>query len=119
MWSSHAFCVCGLSPAGLWTHPDDRSVHYLDLEYWTDFARRVEAGGLDGIFMADALGLHDLYGGSPAAALRNGVQSPLIDPLLVIPAMAAVTGTSASESRCRRPTSCPTSWRAGSPCSTT
>ena len=37
------------------------------------------------------LGVYDVYGSSPDAALRNAAQTPGNDPLLLIPAMAAVT----------------------------
>jgi FMN-dependent oxidoreductase (nitrilotriacetate monooxygenase family) len=54
-------------------------------------ARRLEAGLFDGLFLADVLGIYDVHGGGPEAALRGGVQVPLLDPLLLIPAMAAAT----------------------------
>ncbi|HEX3882986.1 MAG TPA: LLM class flavin-dependent oxidoreductase [Stellaceae bacterium] len=84
-------CVGHQSP-GLWAHPRDRSTHYTDLDYWTSLARTLERGLFDGIFLADVLGIYDVYGGGPEAALRHAVQVPVNDPLLVIPAMAAVTG---------------------------
>ena len=40
-------CV-GHIQQGLWTHPRDQSTRYLDLRYWTDYARRLEAGLFDG-----------------------------------------------------------------------
>ncbi|HZC16930.1 MAG TPA: LLM class flavin-dependent oxidoreductase [Caulobacteraceae bacterium] len=76
---------------GLWTHPRDRSACYLDLGYWTDYARKLEAGLFDGIFFADVIGVNDVYGGSADAALRGAVQAPVNDPTLLIPAMAAAT----------------------------
>src|SRR5665213_215285 len=84
-------CVGHQSP-GLWAHPRDRATHYTDLDYWTSLARTLERGLFDGIFLADVLGIYDVYGGGPEAALRHAVQVPVNDPLLVIPAMAAVTG---------------------------
>lgn len=76
---------------GLWTHPRDQSFGYKTLDYWTDLAKTLEAGLIDGIFLADVLGLYDVYQGRPDAALRYGTQVPNNDPLLIIPAMAAVT----------------------------
>ena len=64
---------------------------YTDLDYWTELARTLERGKFDGIFLADVLGIYDVYGGSPDAALRHAVQVPVNDPLLLVPAMAAVT----------------------------
>ena len=83
-------CVGHQSP-GLWTHPRDRSDSYNTLEYWTDLAKTLERGLFDAIFLADVLGIYDVYKGSPATALENAVQVPVNDPLLVIPAMACVT----------------------------
>ncbi|AOJ03987.1 MULTISPECIES: LLM class flavin-dependent oxidoreductase [Burkholderia] len=76
---------------GLWTHPRDRSAHYTDLDYWADLARTLERGKFDGIFLADIVGVYDVYGGSPDVALRESVQVPVNDPLLLVPAMAQVT----------------------------
>ena len=83
-------CVAHQS-SGLWRHPDDRSASYTDLAYWTELAKLLEKGRFDGIFLADVLGTYDVYGGSNEAAIRNGAQIPVADPLLVIPAMAYVT----------------------------
>ena len=83
-------CVAHQSP-GLWTHPRDRTTEYNRLPYWTDLARTLERGRFDGLFLADVLGVYDVFGGSPDAALRNATQTPANDPLLLIPAMAAVT----------------------------
>ncbi|MEX3899148.1 LLM class flavin-dependent oxidoreductase [Paraburkholderia sp. BR10954] len=83
-------CV-GHIQQGLWTHPRDQSTRYTDLQYWTDYAQKLEAGLFDGIFFADVVGVYDVYGGKPDAAIRGAVQVPVNDPTLLIPAMAAVT----------------------------
>lgn len=83
-------CVAHQSP-GLWRHPDDQSHRYKELGYWTELARLLERGRFDGIFIADVLGTYDVYGGDDAAALRQGAQIPVADPLLLVSAMAAVT----------------------------
>jgi long-chain alkane monooxygenase len=77
--------------AGTWRHPESQAARYKDLEYWTDLAQLLERGLFDGLFIADVLGIYDVYGGGPEAALRSGAQVPVNDPLLVVPAMAAVT----------------------------
>ncbi|OWV99952.1 LLM class flavin-dependent oxidoreductase [Rhizobium sp. R693] len=76
---------------GLWTHPRDTSSQYTDLDYWVDFARTAERGKLDGIFLADILGVYDVYKGSPASVIATGAQMPVNDPLMPISAMAYVT----------------------------
>lgn len=83
-------CV-GHIQQGMWRHRRDRSTDYLRLEYWTDLARLLERGLFDGLFLADVLGIYDVYQGRPDAALRGAVQVPLLDPLLLVPAMAAAT----------------------------
>jgi long-chain alkane monooxygenase len=81
----------GHQAAGLWRHPDDQSRRYRDLDYWTELAGLLERGGFDALFLADVLGTYDVYGGSRDAAVRQGVQVPVNDPLLAVSAMAAVT----------------------------
>ncbi|TPW74076.1 LLM class flavin-dependent oxidoreductase [Schumannella soli] len=83
-------CVAHQS-SGLWRHPDDRSDTYNTLEYWTELAKLLEKGTFDGIFIADVLGTYDVYGSSNEAAIRNGAQVPVNDPLLLVSAMALVT----------------------------
>ncbi|MFC4170034.1 LLM class flavin-dependent oxidoreductase [Teichococcus aestuarii] len=76
---------------GMWTHPRDTSLHYNRLDHWMELARTLERGLFDGLFLADVLGIYDVYGGSPEAALRGAVQVPLLDPAMLVPAMAAAT----------------------------
>jgi FMN-dependent oxidoreductase (nitrilotriacetate monooxygenase family) len=83
-------CV-GHIQQGLWAHPRDQSHRYTKLNYWTDYARRLEAGLFDGIFLADVVGINDVYGANGDAALRGAVQVPVNDPMMLVPAMAAVT----------------------------
>lgn len=83
-------CVGHQSP-GLWRHPEDQAWRYTDIEYWTHLARTAERGIFDGIFIADVLGTYDVYGGNDLAAIRNGAQVPVNDPLQLAAVMAAVT----------------------------
>ncbi|GLK65024.1 NtaA/DmoA family FMN-dependent monooxygenase [Paracoccus kondratievae] len=76
---------------GQWTHPHDRSADYTRLDYWTDLARTLERGLFDGLFLADIIGTYDVYGGGIDVTLRESVQLPVNDPILLISAMAAVT----------------------------
>lgn len=79
-----------LSP-GLWRHDTDQTPRYIDLDYWVELARTLERGLFDAVFLADVLGVYDVYQGSRDAALAGGVQIPVNDPLALIPAMASVT----------------------------
>lgn len=76
---------------GLWTHPRDTSTQYKTLEYWTDLARLLERGLFDGLFIADIVGTYDVYGQSLDVTLKESIQLPVNDPLLLVSAMAAVT----------------------------
>jgi FMN-dependent oxidoreductase (nitrilotriacetate monooxygenase family) len=76
---------------GLWTHPADQSHRYTELAWWTELARTLERGLFDGVFLADIVGAYDVYQGRPDLPLREAVQVPLLDPLLLVPAMAAAS----------------------------
>ncbi len=76
---------------GLWTHPRDRSVEYKTLGHWTSLAKTLERGLFDGVFLADILGVYDVYDRSVDLTLREAIQLPLNDPSLLISGMAAVT----------------------------
>ncbi|MQB44889.1 LLM class flavin-dependent oxidoreductase [Rhizobium sp. ICMP 5592] len=76
---------------GLWTHPRDRSDQYKTLDYWTSLAKTLERGLFDGIFLADIVGVYDVYQNSVDLTLRESIQLPVNDPLLLVSGMAAVT----------------------------
>jgi FMN-dependent oxidoreductase (nitrilotriacetate monooxygenase family) len=76
---------------GLWTHPRDRSIDYNTLPYWTGLARTLERGLFDGLFIADIVGVYDVYQGSIDLTARESIQLPVNDPMLLVSAMAAVT----------------------------
>lgn len=77
--------------AGSWRNDDDQGSRYTELGYWTDTAKLLEQACFDGIFLADTVGYHDVYGGGPEAALRDAAQFPINDPALLISGMAAAT----------------------------
>ena len=83
-------CVGHQSP-GVWSHPRDISYRYKDLEYWTELAQILERGKFDSLFIADVLGVYDVYHGSAEHAIRQATQIPLNEPMLLVPAMAHVT----------------------------
>ena len=76
---------------GPWVLPDNNRHRFNDIAYWTELAQILEHGAFDAVFLADVVGTYDGFRDTPDAALREGVQIPSNDPLLVIPAMAAVT----------------------------
>ncbi|MDT0165113.1 LLM class flavin-dependent oxidoreductase [Actinotalea sp. AC32] len=83
-------CVGHISH-GLWVHPDNTRHRFNDIEFWTSQARLLEEGLFDAVFLADVIGTYDGYRAGPETALREAVQIPNNDPLLLVPAMAAVT----------------------------
>ncbi|MBV8453032.1 MAG: LLM class flavin-dependent oxidoreductase [Deltaproteobacteria bacterium] len=83
-------CVVHQS-AGLWRHPRDRSAQYTSLDYWVELAKILERGKFDALFIADVLGVYDVYDGNMDAALAEATQVPLNDPVLLIPAMSRTT----------------------------
>lgn len=79
--------------AGTWRHPTSQALRYNDLEYWINMATELERGCFDALFIADVLGVYDVYRGSAAAAVQDGAQVPVNDPFAHIPAMAAATSS--------------------------
>ncbi len=76
---------------GLWVHPDNNRHRFEDIEFWTELAELAEHGQLDAVFLADVIGTYDRFRNGPETSIREGMQIPSNDPLLVVPAMAAVT----------------------------
>ena len=83
-------CV-GHQAAGTWRHPSSQASRYNDIEYWTHLAQELERGRFDALFIADVVGVYDVYRGSAEAALQDAAQVPVNDPFGAISAMAAVT----------------------------
>lgn len=81
----------GHQSPGLWTHPRDQAHRYTDPDHWIELAQLLERGRFDGVFLADVLGVYDVFDGNHDAALRHGVQVPLNDPLALVPLMAQAT----------------------------
>lgn len=76
---------------GLWRHPESRIDEFDQLDYWTSLAQTLERAGFSSLFLADVPGVYDVYGSSHHAAARGGVQYPLLDPQVIIPALAGAT----------------------------
>ena len=77
--------------AGTWRHPDSQAWKYKDLDYWIDLAKLLERGYFDSVFIADVVGVYDIYLGSVETSLLDADQVPVNDPFFQVPAMAAVT----------------------------
>ena len=72
-------------------NPEDNSRTKDRLKYWTDLAKLAERGKITSIFIADSYGGHTIYGGSADASYKGGSHIGKLDPLVIVPAMAAVT----------------------------
>ncbi|MFH5182629.1 LLM class flavin-dependent oxidoreductase [Paenibacillus sp. TAB 01] len=83
-------CV-GHNSHGLWKHPDNERRRYNDLSYWTDLAQLLEKGMFDALFLADVIGVYDVYKQTRDISVKHAVQVPANDPALIVPAMAHVT----------------------------
>lgn len=76
---------------GLWTHPRDKSTDYNNLDHWVSLVQVLEKGLFDGLFLADVLGVKDVYRQSVDISMREGIQFPINDPIPMIGALAAAT----------------------------
>ena len=83
-------CVAHQSP-GLWVHPEDQSHRYNDIKYWVGLAQILEEGMFDGLFIADVIGIYDVYGGDKTTTVREATQVPVNDPMMLVSAMANAT----------------------------
>lgn len=76
---------------GLWLHPRDETGGYTTLPYWIKVAQILERGLFDSLFIADIYGVYDVWKGSPEAAIRNAVEFPVCDPMMLVSALSMVT----------------------------
>ncbi|WP_285314369.1 NtaA/DmoA family FMN-dependent monooxygenase [Pseudarthrobacter sp. fls2-241-R2A-168] len=78
-------------PGAQWNNPDGVKFNYLDVDHWIKFAAALEAAKFDAVFFADHSGVHDVYQGSYATAVREAVQFPSGDPMTLTAALASST----------------------------
>jgi FMN-dependent oxidoreductase (nitrilotriacetate monooxygenase family) len=83
-------CVVHQSP-GLWVLPGDTMERYTDLATWVNLAKVLEKGKFDALFLADVIGVYDVFRGNREAAVSQAAQVPVNDPVALIPAMAHAT----------------------------
>lgn len=89
----NAFAQHSVSPhaIGLWKHPDHEGDAHGSLSYWLKLSEILERGTFDTLFLADVLGIYDVYEGSSRAALEQAVQVPAHDPTVIVSALAQAT----------------------------
>ena len=76
---------------GGWRHPEAVLDDFLKPSRYAQYARTLEEARFDGCFFADLTGIYDIYGGSYDTYVRNGGQISYLDPMVVLPVMAAET----------------------------
>ncbi|MBM9469658.1 NtaA/DmoA family FMN-dependent monooxygenase [Nakamurella leprariae] len=74
-----------------WPHPRSQTHRFAELDFWLDYARMLDAAGFDFLFFADSYGFPTLRGELPEATVTGGVNFPILDPMLVLSALAAAT----------------------------
>ena len=84
-------CCVGHQNPGQWTNPADTQSNYCSMSHWIELAQILDEGGFDCLFLADVLGVYDVYQGSRDAAVQHACQIGVNDPLLHISAMSAAT----------------------------
>ncbi|MBO1324955.1 NtaA/DmoA family FMN-dependent monooxygenase [Acetobacter sp. TBRC 12305] len=79
-----------LHPAG-WRHPEATLGDILKPSRYENIARTLEDACFDGCFFADLQGLYDIHAGGYDAYVRYGGQVSYLDPMTILPVMAAAT----------------------------
>ena len=75
-----------------WVYPQEKALHqWHEVEYWQSIARTLERGKFDMFFFADQFAAYEAFEGSMERTLRYATQFPVHDPVVLIPALAAVT----------------------------
>ena len=77
-----------------WSHPRSDTAGFATLGYWQNMARELEAGGFDFLFLAEALGYPMQPDGEvPEVVIREAVQIPVHDPMMLVSGLAATVDT--------------------------
>jgi FMN-dependent oxidoreductase (nitrilotriacetate monooxygenase family) len=76
---------------GAWRHPQSDLHDIFSPSRYAHIARVLEDARFDGCFYADTQGIPDLYQGSFRTYLQHGGQISYLDPLTILPIMAAAT----------------------------
>lgn len=69
---------------GQWVRKDSSQREYLTPGYWVRIAQTLERARFDLLFFADVLAPYETHGGNRDAALRTGLQAPVLDAASII-----------------------------------
>ncbi|MET0365618.1 MAG: LLM class flavin-dependent oxidoreductase [Sphingobium sp.] len=70
-----------------WRHPRAADNALCDIDYFTNLAKVAERGLFDAVFLADSVGYNPVKG----EEIFSGLETPNLDPALLLSAMAVVT----------------------------
>ncbi|MFT4042608.1 MAG: NtaA/DmoA family FMN-dependent monooxygenase [Gordonia sp. (in: high G+C Gram-positive bacteria)] len=76
---------------GEWRLPGDKRTTYTSLGFWRELSEILEEGRFDGLFLADIVGIHDVFRGSFDSAATEGTQFPNNDPFTLAASVLALT----------------------------
>ncbi|OAA27504.1 FMN-dependent oxidoreductase, nitrilotriacetate monooxygenase family [Frankia sp. EI5c] len=76
---------------GQWRRPDARQSDFTDLDLWTGLAQTLERATFDAMFFADVSGLYGDTDADYSVYVREGLQIPSNDPVVLLGALAATT----------------------------
>lgn len=77
---------------GIWRHPRARNREYKEFDMWVDLAKRAEQAKIDAFFFTDVIGVQGEYNGSRDVIFEMGMNVPIGDCTMLIPALARETG---------------------------
>ncbi|WP_458040479.1 MULTISPECIES: NtaA/DmoA family FMN-dependent monooxygenase [Bacteria] len=77
------------TPKPTWAHPRATSHRYGELDYWIEYAQKMDAAGFDFLLFADGYGFTTVDGKLSDAAVKQGFAGS--DAMLMIPALAHAT----------------------------
>lgn len=72
-----------------WHHPRGDTSGFATLEFWQELVRELDAAGFDFLFLAEALGYPMQGDRVPEVVIREAVQFPVHDPLMIVSGLAA------------------------------
>lgn len=83
------------TPSGLpgmpWDLPNSRTFDYRSVDEWVRLAQALEEVKFDGLFWADQTAPHATYKQSWAPTVRSAAQFPILDPAILVAALAMKT----------------------------
>ena len=79
--------------SGLWTHSRNQTTDYKKLKFWIDLAQLLDKADFHALFVADVLGVYDVYKDSAnvGSSISSGAQFSINDSLYAVSAMTAAT----------------------------